>query len=131
MSYTLFVRAIVLKGMLLSWNIEYTDEFSAWWKTLDEEEQISVDASVLLLEQCGPHLRFPHSSSIEGSKMGHLRELRVQHKGNPYRVLYAFDPTRTALLLIGGNKRGTSNWYKKLVPVAEKLYAKHLKLLKE
>ncbi len=95
------------------------------------EEQVSVDASVLLLEQYGPHLRFPHSSAIENSKIGHLRELRVQHKGSPYRVLYAFDPSRTALLLIGGNKRGANDWYKKFVPMAEKLYAKHLKSLKE
>ena len=115
----------------MSWKIEYTDEFSVWWESLDEEAQISVDASILLLEQYGAHLRFPYSSSIEGSKMGHLRELRVQHRGSPYRVLYAFDTSRTAVLLIGGNKRGTNHWYKKFVPMAEKLYAKHLKSLKE
>jgi hypothetical protein len=115
----------------LNWGIEYTDLFSKWWDTLDEEEKISVDASIQLLEHFGPQLRFPHSSNIEGSKINHMRELRIQHKGKPYRVLYAFDPRRTALLLIGGNKQGSNSWYKRFIPIAEKLYQRHVKSLKE
>ena len=113
----------------MNWEIEYTDSFSKWWDTLTEEEKISVDASVRLLEHFGPQLRFPHSSNIENSKVSHMRELRIQHKGTPYRVLYAFDPKRAALLLIGGNKRGDKNWYKKFIPIAEKLYQQHVKSL--
>jgi hypothetical protein len=115
----------------LDWNIEYTDHFSKWWGTLKEEEQISVDASIRLLENFGPNLRFPYSSGITGAKIGHMRELRIQHKGKPYRVLYAFDLRRVAILLIGGNKQGSKNWYKKFVPIAEQLYEEHVKYLKD
>ena len=60
-----------------------------------------------------------------------MRELRVQHKGDPYRILYAFDPRRAAILLIGGNKAGDNNWYERFVPIADKLYDKHLETLKK
>ena len=56
-------------------------------------------------------LRFPHSSGVKGSKHDHMRELRIQHQGRPYRVLYAFDPRRVAILLIGGDKTGDDRWY--------------------
>lgn len=59
-----------------------------------------------------------------------MRELRIQHKGEPYRVLYAFDPRRVALLLIGGNKIGDDRWYDHVVPKADKLYDQHLLTLK-
>ncbi len=58
-----------------------------------------VRASVKLLSELGPNLRFPHSSGINGSKHGNMRELRVQHAGRPYRGLFAFDPRRCAILL--------------------------------
>jgi hypothetical protein len=60
-----------------------------------------------------------------------MRELRVQHKGQPYRVLYAFDPRRTAILLLGGNKVGDDRWYKVHIPLADKLYEAHLIELQE
>jgi len=110
----------------MEWEVEYTDEFETWWLTLDEDEQISIDAKVRLLEKKGPNLPFPHSSGIESSKHSHMRELRVQHKGDPYRVLYAFDPRRIAILLIGGNKVGNDDWYGEYVPIADKLYDEHL-----
>ena len=72
----------------------------------------------------------PHSSDIKGSRHGNLRELRVQHAGRPYRVLYAFDPRRCALLLIGGDKTGQDRWYHENVPFAEKLYNDHLETLR-
>lgn len=113
------------------WEVEYTDEFGAWWETLAEEEQIDVAANVGLLERCGPKLRFPYSSKIVGAKNTHMRELRVQHGGKPYRVLYAFDPRRCAILLIGGNKTGDNRWYEKYVPLADRLYEEHITTLVE
>lgn len=113
------------------WDIEYTDEFASWWETLTEEEQVDIAASVGLLEERGSNLRYPHSSGINGSKYAHMRELRIQHKGHPYRVFYAFDPRRAAILLIGGNKAGDDRWYEKYVPVADKLYEQHIETLKE
>lgn len=111
----------------MTWNVEYTDEFGEWWESLAVDAQESVDTIVLLLRQLGPQLPFPYSSKISGTAVTHLRELRIQHRGNPYRVLYAFDPRRSAILLIGGNKRGDDRWYEKFVPIAERLYDAHLK----
>jgi hypothetical protein len=60
-----------------------------------------------------------------------MRELRIQHKGYPYRVLYAFDPRRSAILLIGGNKAGNDRWYDEVVPIADRLYDDHHKSMGE
>ena len=111
------------------WDIEYTDEFGRWWGTLSEAEQESLAASVQLLEARGPNLGFPHSSGINGSRHSHMRELRTQHQGRPYRTLYAFDPRRSAILLIGGDKTGDERWYEVQVPVADRLYDEHLQQL--
>ena len=58
-----------------------------------------------------------------------MRELRVQHAGRPYRVLYAFDPRRTVILLVGGDKTGDSRWYDTFVPMADRIYGRHLEQL--
>jgi hypothetical protein len=113
------------------WDIEYTDEFGYWWDTLSETEQESLAASVRLLEEYGPHLGFPHSSGINGSRHSHMRELRTQHEGRPYRTLYAFDPRRSVILLIGGDKTGDDRWYDVNVPVADQLYDLHLEQLRK
>ncbi len=110
----------------MAYNVEYTDEFEEWWDGLTEAEQIDIAPVVNLLEERGPFLGFPYSSGIEGSQYDHMRELRIQHKGDPYRILYAFDPRRTALLLIGGSKGGDDRWYEKYIPIADRLYGKHL-----
>ena len=110
----------------MEWVVEVTDEFTAWWDDLSEAEQTSVAAYVGLLEQFGTALAFPHSSSIETSRHRHMRELRVQHRGQPYRVLYAFDPRRVAILLLGGKKVGDDRWYERNVPRADRIYKQHL-----
>jgi hypothetical protein len=114
----------------MSWDVEYTDEFGEWWVSLSEEEQESLAASVQLLEERGPMLGFPHSSAINGSKHNHMRELRTQHDGRPFRTLYAFDPRRAAILLIGGEKTGNNRWYDEFIPIADRLYDEHLKQLR-
>lgn len=60
-----------------------------------------------------------------------MKELRVQYAGDPYRILFAFDPRRTAILLFGGNKTGDDRWYDKMVPIADRLYDEYLKELKD
>jgi len=117
--------------MTLAWEVEYTDELGQWWGELDQGEQESVAASVQLLEILGPNLGFLHTSGIERSRHTHMRELRVQHEGCPYRILYAFDPRRCAILLIGGDKTGKDRWYEIHVPVADKLYDAHLETLRK
>jgi hypothetical protein len=59
-----------------------------------------------------------------------MRELRIQHEGRPYRVLYAFDPRRAAILLLGGDKTGNDRWYDEHVPLADTLYDEYLQELK-
>ena len=114
----------------VAWDVEYTDDFEAWWNGLAEDEQVSVDASVRLLEAYGPALPFPHSSGVERSRHGRMRELRIRHRGRPLRVLYAFDPRRVAVLLLGGDKTGNERWYEEFVPRADELFGRHLEALK-
>ena len=64
-------------------------------------------------------------------KHSHMRELRIQHDGRPYRVLYAFDPRRMAVLLIGGDKTGDDNWYTVFIKLADTIYDDHLEALKK
>jgi len=115
----------------MSWNVEYTDEFEEWWKGLTESEQEDFAAIVTLLMERGPQLPYPYSSGIEGSKHGHMRELRVQSGGKPLRGCYAFDPRRTAILLIGGDKTGDDRFYAKMVPVADRLYDDYIAELRK
>ncbi|OQX30528.1 MAG: addiction module toxin RelE [Candidatus Sedimenticola endophacoides] len=119
--------------MFLIWNegVEYTNEFGEWWDSLSEAEQEDIAAVVELLEEKGPQLPFPYSSGVNGSKHDHMRELRIQHAGRPYRTLYAFDPRRMTILLIGGDKTGNNRWYDEYVPIADRLYDEHIEALKK
>lgn len=111
----------------MAWEVEFSDEFGAWWDKLTAVEQKSVDFTVSLLQELGPTLKMPHSSSVETSRYAHMRELRIQQGGRPYRVLYAFDLRRAAMLLIGGDKTGNDRWYEEFVPVADSIYDRHLR----
>jgi hypothetical protein len=115
----------------MQWEVEYTDEFGAWWESLSQDEQISVRAAVEVLGERGPALGRPYVDSIKNSKFPNMKELRAraQHGGEPYRILFAFDPRRAAILLIGGNKVGNRRWYREFVLKADKLYEAHLKTL--
>ena len=115
----------------MDWEVEYTGEFGEWWNTLSEEEQEDVNAKVILLQRYGPALRRPHSDVIVSSRHSHMKELVIQRAGRPYRVLYAFDPRRRAILLIGGDKTGDDRWYEKFVPIADRLYDEHLAACKK
>ena len=84
----------------MAWEIEFTDEFGAWWQALTEAQQDDVAYSVGLLAELGPVLDFLYSSKVKGSLHNHMRELRTQSGGRPLRTFYAFDPLRTAILLL-------------------------------
>lgn len=106
----------------MAWEIEVTDEFNAWWDGLSEDEQKSVGTAVELLAESGPSLQSPRSTKITTSRHAGMRELRIQHQGHPYRVLYIFDPRRVGILLLGGDKTGDDRWYEKNVPLADRIY---------
>ena len=70
----------------MAWDVEGADEFAGWFENLTDEEQASVGRVVELLVEHGPSLPFPYSSGIATSRHRHMRELRIQHEGRPYRV---------------------------------------------
>lgn len=115
----------------MAYEVEVTDEWLAWFEERTAEEQEELAASIGLLETRGPHLPFPHSSGVTSSRHSHMRELRTQIHGRPFRTLYAFDPRRVAILLIAGDKTGDDRWYQVFVPRADDLYDVHLRTLGE
>jgi hypothetical protein len=115
----------------MAWEVEFTNEFGDWWDGLTVDEQNSIADGVYVLEEFGPALTRPLADTVHGSEYPKMRELRIQHQGRPYRVLYAFDPRRVGVLLIGGDKTGNSRWYEEFVPRADAIYAQHLREIKE
>lgn len=115
--------------IFMAYDIEFADEFEVWWDSLTVAEQKSVTHGVDLLQQHGPMLSRPHADTIKGSQYANMKELRVQHEGRPYRILFAFDPRRTGLLLIGGDKTGNNRWYEEFVPKADAIFTEHLREL--
>ena len=109
----------------MAWEVEVTDEFVEWWDSLTEDEQERVTAVVTQLEASGPALPRPLADTIRGSRHRNIKELIPP--ASTIRVLFAFDPRRVAILLIGGDKAGRWNeWYEEFVPVADRLYDEHL-----
>lgn len=115
----------------MTWEIEVSDEFQGWYLGLKTDERASVAFSVGMLELHGPELGRPHVDTLRGSIFPNLKELRVQHHGRPIRILFAFDPRRSAYLILGGDKTGDKNWYNDAIRRAEEIYALHLKEIGE
>ena len=110
------------------WPIATTDEFDAWFTNLGEDGQVEVMAKVQLLKLLGPRLGRPHADTLNGSKHSNMKELRANTQDQVLRITFAFDPDRSAILLIGGDKSGVSQkrFYKQLIAKADELYDKHL-----
>ena len=102
-----------------------TDEFADWFQGLDDADTDAVIRAVGRLEERGVTLPAPYSSQIKGSQYS-FRELRAQSQGAPLRILYAFDPKRRAVLLLGGDKTGDDRWYATQVPRAERIWETYL-----
>jgi hypothetical protein len=116
----------------MSWEVEYTYEFEKWWDDLDEDDQVRITAAVETLEEHGPNLKRPLVGEIANKKktINNLKELIPP--ASSIRILFAFDPRRSAILLLGGDKEGNwDDWYDEAVPVAEKLYKTHLQELRD
>lgn len=117
------------------WEVEYTNEFNDWYEALDTQDQDALVARVELLEDLGPALGRPTVDNVHQSRHPNMKELRAE---GAIRVLFAFDPRRTAILLIGGNKGSDDDtspkwnrWYDHYVPIADDLYDVHLDELSE
>jgi hypothetical protein len=112
----------------MTWEVEYTDQFREWWDDLGEKEQEAVTAAMNVLERRGPALGRPLVDTIKQSRHKNMKELIPP--ASDIRVLFAFDPRRAGILLIGGDKSGEwSAWYDRMVPVADDLFDEHLREL--
>jgi hypothetical protein len=118
------------RGDRVAWSVKVTEEYAAWFSILIKEDRASavqVAQAVAALREEGPALGRPLVDRIQGSRIHHLKELRPGSAGrSEIRVLFAFDPTRSALLLLGGDKAGNwQRWYRENIPVAEQLYLEY------
>lgn len=114
----------------LAWQVKVTDEYAAWFTKLIKDDLGSatlVAQAVAALREDGPSLHRPLADRLKGSKIHNLKELRPGSKGrSEIRIIFAFDPTRSALLLLGGDKAGNwERWYRDNIPVAERLYIEY------
>jgi len=113
------------------WEVEVTDEFVGWWVTLDADQQAALGVRIDLLESRGPDLGRPSVDRIKGSRHHNMKELRAS-EGGALRVLFAFDPRRQAILLLGGDKSGQwAEWYEWAIPAADVLHDEYLDELRE
>lgn len=113
----------------MEWNIVVSKTYADWFLTLTDAEQVDVLAMVNVLQFKGPQLGRPYADTLHGSShIINLKELRIQHAGKPYRVLYVFDPQRNAVLLCGGRKDGakSKNFYQRMITIAEREYQNYL-----
>lgn len=102
-----------------------TDEFAEWFAELGREDGDAVIHVVTLLELSGVLLGAPHSSALLGARFP-LRELRPKQGRSPLRIVYAFDPRRDAVLIIGGDKSGDPKFYEHIIPRAERIWKEYL-----
>jgi hypothetical protein len=114
----------------VAWIVKVTEEYAAWFTTLIKDDLASatqVAQAVAALREEGPALGRPLVDRIQGSRLHHLKELRPGSAGrSEIRVLFAFDPSRSALLLLGGDKAGNwQRWYRANIPIAEQLYLEY------
>ncbi len=117
-----------------SWDILLTDQVEDWYLTLAKEDPDSanlVGAAIDTLAQEGPTLGRPLVDRIKGSEHHHMKELRPGSSGDTeIRILFCFDPQRSAILLVAGDKSGQwKEWYTSNIPVADGLYKNHLQEL--
>jgi hypothetical protein len=114
----------------LAWQVKVTDEYAAWFTELIKTDLGSatlVAQAVAALREDGPSLHRPLADRLKGSNIHNLKELRPGSRGrSEIRIIFAFDPTRSALLLLGGDKAGNwERWYRENIPIAERLYREY------
>ena len=116
----------------MGWDLYLTDEVDEWLDALrhsDPKSYAQVVAGIEVLAEVGPSLGRPLVDRVKGSRLHGLKELRPGSAGSAeIRVLFIFDPWRSAILLIGGDKSGNwSGWYHVAIPRAERLYEEYLR----
>jgi hypothetical protein len=115
----------------MPWIVQFGEEFDQDYRVLAEEVQDALLAAVSLLESYGPRLGKPYVDTLKESKYANMKELRFQAARGAWRVAFAFDPSRQAILLVAGDKAGANQgrFYKSLIAKADARYAAHLQRL--
>jgi hypothetical protein len=119
--------------MRVSWTVAIGDEFAAEFDELHEEVRIEILALSRVLQQFGPQMGRPRVDTLNGSRHANMKELRFSAADGEWRVAFAFDPRRAAILLVAGDKSGGSQkkFYKDLIARADHRFDAHLKRLKQ
>jgi hypothetical protein len=112
----------------MPWTVLYHDDFEPEFDALPEEVQDEILAQTALLERFGPTLGRPRVDTVKGSRHANMKELRCDAGNGVWRVAFAFDPQRNAILLVAGDKSGGSGkrFYKRLIATADKRFDAHL-----
>jgi len=107
------------------WTVEFDEEFFAEVEAWPRKVQAALASRIPLLEAFGPQLGRPHADTLAGSKVSRLKELRMLVDREPWRIAFAFDERRRAILLCGGSKAGVkeTRFYRQLIELAEKRWA--------
>lgn len=115
------------------WGVTFCDEFEPEYEALDATVQDELLAHLKVLERFGPSLGRPQVDTLNGSKHANMKELRFRADNGVWRVAFAFDPVRSAIVLVGGDKSGGSQqrFYKRLIKVADARFDRHLAALEE
>ena len=108
----------------MAWNVLYHPDFLAEVAEFPTQAQDELAALIRLLQQAGPQLKRPRCDTLNGSKHANMKELRFDAAGGVWRVAFAFDPGRQAVLLVGGDKSGISakKFYKALIRKADRRF---------
>ena len=118
----------------MAWVVEIGDEFEPEFHDLDEDVHTEILAMAGLLKQFGPQLKRPRADTLNGSRHANMKELRFSAADGEWRVAFAFDPKRRAILLVAGDKSGGSEkrFYRELIRKADERFDAHLaRLTKE
>ena len=111
----------------MPWTLVFVPEFEEWLFEQEDQLQDNIYRHLKLLEEFGPLLGRPKVDTLSGSRLNNLKELRLNHKGMPIRIIFLFDEIQKGIILSGGNKANNSKWYVKNIPLAEKRYTKYLR----
>jgi len=116
----------------VKWRVDLHDDFVREYRHLQQDVQDELLALVALLEQFGPQLGRPRADTLNDSRHANLKELRFDAAGGVWRVAFAFDPKRTAILLVAGDKSGVSEkrFYRQLIDTADARFDAHLANIK-
>ena len=117
----------------MTWNVVLGDEFESEFERLAEAVQDELLAHMQVLERFGPSLGRPLADTLKGSRHTNMKELRFRVNGGVWRVAFAFDPRRAAIVLVAGDKSGYSKrwFYRRLMKVADRRFDRHLLALRE